>query len=123
MSNRFLGLACLCLLPLAGWTAEAPTVLITGANRGIGLELARQYAARDWRVIATARRPEAADDLRTIRRAHPQLEIVQLDVTDHARIDALATELQDRAIDILINNAGISGGHENARFGQMNSDD
>ncbi|UCG72532.1 MAG: SDR family oxidoreductase [Chromatiales bacterium] len=110
------------LLASPGWAADDPTVLITGANRGIGLELARQYAERDWFVIATARRPDAADDLKAIQAEHPRLEIVQLDVTDHARIDALAAQWQDRPIDILINNAGISGGHENAKFGQMNYD-
>jgi NAD(P)-dependent dehydrogenase (short-subunit alcohol dehydrogenase family) len=112
----------LALLSTYGWTADAPTVLITGANRGIGLELARQYAERDWFVIATARQPAAADDLKAIQAEHPRLEIVQLDVTDHARIDSLARELDGRPIDILINNAGISGGHENAKFGEMNYD-
>jgi NAD(P)-dependent dehydrogenase (short-subunit alcohol dehydrogenase family) len=102
--------------------ADSPTVLITGANRGIGLELARQYAERGWNVIATARKPEAADELMAIRAEHPNLVIEQLDVTDHARIDALAAEYQNKPIDILINNAGISGGHENAKFGQMNFD-
>jgi len=116
------GLSLLALLPMLGLAGEVPTVLITGANRGIGLELARQYAERDWHVIATARRPAAADALKAIQAEHPRLEIVQLDVTDHARIDALAAEYQDRPIDILINNAGISGGHENAKFGQMNYD-
>ncbi len=101
---------------------EPPTVMITGSNRGIGLELARQYAERGWNVIATARRPEAAEDLKAIREQHPRLSIVQLDVTDHARIDALAAEYRNRPIDILINNAGISGGHENAKFGEMNYD-
>jgi len=110
------------LIPALSLAAPKPTVLITGANRGIGLELARQYAERDWQVIATARRPEAADDLRTIQAEHPQLMIVQLDVTDHARVDALAAEYADQPIDILINNAGISGGHDNARFGKMNYD-
>lgn len=100
--------------------AEPPTVLITGSNRGIGLELARQYAERGWNVIATARRPDAADDLKTIRAQHPRLSIVQLDVTDHTRIDELAEEYRDQPIDILINNAGISGGHDNAKFGEMN---
>jgi len=102
--------------------ADTPTVLITGSNRGIGLEIARIYAERDWNVIATARRPEAADELKAIQAEHPKLVIVQLDVTDHARIDELAAEYKDKPIDILINNAGISGGHDNAKFGEMNFD-
>lgn len=108
--------------PAAASAAESPTVLITGSNRGIGLEIARQYAERGWNVIATARKPEAADDLKAIRAEHPNLVITQLDVTDHARIDELAAEYRDKPIDILINNAGISGGHENAKFGEMKFD-
>jgi hypothetical protein len=110
------------LLPGSNARAAEPTVLITGSNRGIGLEIARQYAERGWNVIATARKPEAADDLKAIRAAHPNLVIKQLDVTDHPRIDELAAEYRDKPIDILINNAGISGGHENAKFGEMNFD-
>ena len=107
------------LLPTLAQSAEEPTVLVTGSNRGIGLELARQYAERGWNVIATARKPEAAADLKAIRAEHPQLVIVQLDVTDHERIDELAAEYQGKPIDILINNAGISGGHEKSKFGEM----
>lgn len=110
------------LLPNLAQSAEEPTVLVTGSNRGIGLELARQYAERGWNVIATARKPEAADDLKAIRAEHPKLVIVQLDVTDHERIDELAAEYQGKPIDILINNAGISGGHEKSKFGEMDLD-
>lgn len=102
--------------------ADSPTVLITGANRGIGLEIARVYANRGWHVIATARRPEAADDLKAIQAQHQDLVIEQLDVTDHDRIDELAAKYENQPIDILINNAGISGGHENAEFGKMKYD-
>jgi NAD(P)-dependent dehydrogenase (short-subunit alcohol dehydrogenase family) len=122
MLNRLVSLTILCLLTGPSWSAEDPTVLITGSNRGIGLEIARIYAARDWNVIATARKPDAADDLKAIQAMHPKLRIVQLDVTDHARIDELAAELAGQPIDILINNAAISGGHENAKFGEMNFD-
>lgn len=121
MLHRFLPLILVCLPIASAWAAD-PTVLITGSNRGIGLEIARVYAERGWNVIATARNPDAADDLKAIRAAHPKLEIVRLDVTDHERIDALAAEYAGRPIDVLINNAGISGGHENARFGSMNYD-
>jgi NAD(P)-dependent dehydrogenase (short-subunit alcohol dehydrogenase family) len=107
------------LLAASSAAAEVPTVLITGANRGIGLELARQYAERGWNVIATARKPAEAADLKAIAQQRPGLVIEELDVTNHAQIDALAAKYKDRPIDILINNAGISGGHENAKFGQM----
>ena len=79
-----------------------PTVLITGANRGLGLEFARQYAEAGWSVIGTARRPQQADDLNAL-----DVEVQQLDVTDKDSIAALAAALEDRPIDLLINNAGI----------------
>jgi NAD(P)-dependent dehydrogenase (short-subunit alcohol dehydrogenase family) len=78
------------------------TVLITGANRGIGLELARQYSASGWNVIGTARKPEAAVELRKLG-----AKIVQLDVTDQASVDRMAQSLAGTPIDMLINNAGI----------------
>jgi len=82
--------------------AAPGTVLITGANRGIGLELARQYANDGWQVVGTARRPDAADDLREL-----DVRIVQLDVTDQHSVDKMIEELDGQAIDLLINNAGI----------------
>lgn len=88
---------------------KAPTVLITGANRGLGLEFARQYAADGWNVIATARKPATADDLQTLAKKNPRIAIEQLDVRDLAMIDALAVKYVDQPIDILLNNAGISG--------------
>lgn len=125
MLHRLILAACLaaaCLAATVLHAAKTPTVLITGSNRGIGLELARIYAERGWTVIATARRMEATDDLKAIRDNHPNLVIEQLDVTDHARIDALAAQYRDQPIDILINNAGISGGNQNAKFGEMKYD-
>lgn len=86
-----------------------PTVLITGANRGIGLELCRQYLGADWSVIATCRHPEAAAELQALAGGSASLDIVQLDVTDHAAIDALALDLAGTPLDVLINNAGIIG--------------
>ncbi len=97
--------------------ADSPTVLITGASRGIGLELARQYAERDWHVIATCRTPSSAEDLQAIAAAHDNVVIEELDVTDFAEIDALAEKLAGEPIDVLLNNAGISGGSENQQFG------
>ncbi|MEO7386171.1 MAG: SDR family NAD(P)-dependent oxidoreductase, partial [Gammaproteobacteria bacterium] len=67
---------------LAADTAK-PTVLITGANRGIGLELVRQFSARDWKIIATARDAAGATDLQALAKADPDIVIEQLDVTDH----------------------------------------
>lgn len=80
------------------------TVLITGANRGIGLALARNFSDAGFTVIGTARDPEEATEL---KETGARLE--QLDVTDQASVDAMAQRLADTRIDILINNAGIKG--------------
>ena len=82
------------------------TVLITGANRGIGLEFARQYAEAGYRVHAACRTPESADALGSLGKG---VKLHALDVTDHGRIEALAAGLEGEAIDIVINNAGIYG--------------
>ncbi|HHQ15108.1 MAG TPA: SDR family oxidoreductase [Chromatiales bacterium] len=100
-----------------------PTVLITGSNRGLGLEFARQYAARGWKVIATCRKPDKADQLKALAKEHPQtLVIERLDVADFDQVDALAKKYAERPVDVLLNNAGITGGMENQIFGQMDFD-
>jgi NAD(P)-dependent dehydrogenase (short-subunit alcohol dehydrogenase family) len=86
-----------------------PTVLITGANRGLGLEFVRQYCDAGWNVIATCRDPKSATDLAALDRAYPSLNVHALDVGDFAAIDALARGLKGRPIDVLLNNAGIFG--------------
>lgn len=84
------------------------TVLITGANRGLGLEFAKQYAVDGWQVIACCRAPQAATALSALAQAYPgNLMIYALDVADFAQIDTLAEQLKDKKIDILLNNAGI----------------
>lgn len=84
------------------------TTLITGANRGIGLELCRQYAADGWQVLACSRHPEKSDALsRLVARYPERMRVQPLDVADHAQIEKLARELADASIDLLINNAGI----------------
>ncbi len=95
------------LLPAAGQAEEParPTVLITGASRGIGLELARQYANRDWRVIATARDPAGAADLQKLAAADPHVVLETLDVTDQAGISALALKYRGEPVDLLLLNA------------------
>lgn len=85
------------------------TVLITGANRGLGLEFVKQYAEKGFNVIACCRKPESADDLNRIVKSSEQVEIQPLDVLDDQSIDHLYQTLSDRSIDILINNAGTSG--------------
>jgi len=84
-----------------------PTVLITGSNRGIGLEFVKQFSGNGWNVIATARKPNAADDLKALAAASPRIVIEQLDVTDFARIDEIAAKYAETPIDVLLSNAGI----------------
>jgi NAD(P)-dependent dehydrogenase (short-subunit alcohol dehydrogenase family) len=78
------------------------TVLITGANRGLGLEFVRQFEAGGATVLAACREPDKAEALREI----PNVEICALDVASAASVKALAATLKGRPIDILINNAG-----------------
>ena len=88
------------------------TVLITGANRGIGLELVRHYAADGARVMACCRNPQSAEALRdVISESDGRVTVHQLDVTSAEAVQALKNELDETPIDILINNAGVSAGH------------
>lgn len=96
------------------------TVLITGSNRGLGLEFAKQYASRGWRVIATARQPEAATELRAIAAQNRGVSVEKLDVEDVAAIKALAAKYKATAIDVLINNAGVLGDMQKQNVGSFN---
>lgn len=98
------------------------TVLITGANRGIGLEFARRYVERGYRVVATCRSPTSAPELKLLAEKFPLLTVESLDVLDHVGVDALAQKLAGQPIDILLNNAGIGGGGENQLFTKLNYD-
>lgn len=99
---------------ISALNSDKPTVLITGANRGIGLEFVRQLTERGWNVIATARNPAAAEELLAIAATYPQLIIEELDVVDHARIDGLAEKYAATPIDILLSNAGITPRYKSA---------
>ncbi|MBI3677597.1 MAG: SDR family oxidoreductase [Proteobacteria bacterium] len=85
-------------------------VLITGTNRGLGLEFAKQYAQAGARVFACCRTPAKADELENLARASGgKITVHALDVLKLEQIDRLATDLRGEAIDILINNAGVYG--------------
>ncbi len=81
------------------------TILITGANRGIGLEVTRQYAASGWFVIASCRNPEKSSNLRSLA---GNIAVETLDVTDPITISRLAEKYRNTPIDILLLNAGIN---------------
>ena len=94
-----------------------PSVMITGANRGLGLEFARQYIADGWSVIATCRDPAGARELESFG---DKVEIHPLDVADFAAIKRLGETLASRAIDLLIANAGVIGADRN--MGQLDGE-
>jgi len=95
-------------------------ILITGANRGLGFEFARQYAKLDTRIIATCRSPSKAVALQELAKNNSGIVIEKLDVTDLENIDELAEKYAGEPIDLLLNNAGIGGGAENQIFGKLN---
>lgn len=114
--SGFLFIACLSIVSTA-FAKPTPTVLITGANRGLGLEFAKQYQALGYHVIATARRPNQAHNLSKL-----DVQVEALDVTSSSSMQALVAKLNNRPIDLLINNAGIIGDRKNATFTEMDID-
>jgi NAD(P)-dependent dehydrogenase (short-subunit alcohol dehydrogenase family) len=96
-------------------------VLVTGANRGIGLEFVRQYADNGYRVIACCRDPRKAVSLNALAAAsNARISVHALDVSDFGQIERLALALKDESIDILINNAGF---YPQSSFGSIDYSD
>lgn len=95
------------------------TVLITGANRGLGLEFCKEYARDGWTVIACCREPQSATALTALAAEYTPLTIYALDVSDFTQIDRLAAQLDGVSIDVLINNAGVYGDTSEHGFGQL----
>ena len=95
-----------------------PTVLITGSNRGLGLEFTRQYLADGWRVLATCRNADDAPELSSL---DGDLNVLSMAVDDDAGILATAAKLDGEAIDVLISNAGVMG--ERQSLGGLQSQD
>ena len=92
------------------------TIMITGANRGLGLEFARQFYNEEYRVIATCRNPKDANELNAIG----DIDVHSLDVTEDKSVAILADKLRGENIDILINNAGVIGQRDG--FGKLDYD-
>lgn len=127
------GLSCLLVLLLSAAAGDGPGVirrasasapsppvaLVTGANRGIGLALSTVLAEKGWRVIATCRDPEHADELKALAARHPAVTLDRLDVTDNAALDALAARYHGQPIDVLVNNAGILGNTDAQQLGNF----
>ena len=103
--------------------ANAKTVLVTGSNRGMGLEFVAQYAERGWSVIATSRSPSDDYDLIELAKDNPKIQIEQMDVTKTSEISNLAEKYQNQSIDLLINNAGMSGDRRNQTWGQIDQNE
>ena len=96
-----------------------PTVLITGTNRGLGLEFVRQYAAEGWQVFAACRAPDNAKELQQLSaESGGRIRVLAMDVTDTASVRAAAAALKGEAIDLLLNSAGI-GSPQNQRIGGL----
>ena len=118
-------LTILCLFLLNSYSVEAetaldpidPTVLITGSNRGLGLEFSRQYAAAGWNVIATCRNPKKAKELQLLAEEYNQVAVEKMDVTSQPEVDFVADTYHDQPIDVLLNNAGIYGTLEKQALG------
>ncbi|MEN9526605.1 MAG: hypothetical protein RLY56_556 [Pseudomonadota bacterium] len=108
---------------------NVPSLLITGASRGLGLELVRQYLADGWEVHAGMRDPMAAsDDVQMLKKVYGDaLQLQRVDVEDHQSIETLAKALSNRAIDVLINSAGTMGNgsfaEQGLQFGKFGSSD
>ncbi len=97
-------------------------VLITGANRGIGLEMVKYSAKQGWRVFACCRNPHSADNLFNIAKlSNGSISVHIADMQELSTIQALSYELRNDPIDMLINNAGIYGSDKN-KFGSVDAD-
>jgi NAD(P)-dependent dehydrogenase (short-subunit alcohol dehydrogenase family) len=90
--------------------AEHRLALIVGATRGIGLGVTKEFLARGWDVIATARQPDKATSLHALAASHPdRVSIPRLDMNDPAEVDGFARILDGKMLDAVLVNAGVAG--------------
>ena len=96
------------------------TVLITGTNKGIGLEFAKQFIARGDTLLATCRDIASATELDRLKVNNEKLQIFELDVSSQESMESLPEKLEGQAIDIFINNAGVYGPRD-SEFGNVST--
>ncbi len=96
-----------------------PSILITGANRGLGLEFCRQYGEQGWRVFACCRQPDTATELQVLAKQWQHLTVHALEVSNFQQVDQLATELASEPLDVLLSNAGVYGDKKEHNFGAL----
>ena len=94
-------------------------VLVTGANRGLGLEFCRQYAKAGWGVLACCRNPELAIQLNDLAIENSHVQVFKIDVLDRNSIDILANDLRGTRINLIIANAGVYGDSRGHEFGNL----
>ena len=87
---------------------EEQTVLITGSNRNIGLEFVKQFSNKGWKVIATTRSLDSADELIEFSKQNQNVVVEQLDITNDDHLNNLKKKYKDDVIDILLNNAAYT---------------
>jgi NAD(P)-dependent dehydrogenase (short-subunit alcohol dehydrogenase family) len=131
LADRFPVLAAATILMGAGG-AQADTVLITGSNQGVGLALAKGYAAKGWTVIATHRRDSTPETLAELQKQYPgKVRPEKMDVTSDVQVKALAAKMKGEPIDVLLHNAALiryapvtdqtpTGGNAGQLFGTLN---
>jgi NAD(P)-dependent dehydrogenase (short-subunit alcohol dehydrogenase family) len=107
--KKFIAAISICAALAVTGAAEAATVLVTGSNRGIGLEFVKQYAGQGWTVIATTRNPGDAKELNALAAKDKKITVEKLDLLDVDGIKALGAKYKGKPIDLLINNAGYLG--------------
>jgi NAD(P)-dependent dehydrogenase (short-subunit alcohol dehydrogenase family) len=96
-----------------------PSILITGANRGLGLEFCRQYGEQGWRVFACCRQPDTATELQALAKQWSHLTVHVLEVSNFQQVDQLAAQLVSEPLDVLLSNAGVYGDKRDHNFGAL----